>query len=130
MSQVTEYKKSNGRIFAHHSGRFVFEDFIETEETSYVHGSFSGKTYYVVNGVPELRPAMPGALNKTTIAADKMDTAIISNLPEPCMVTFKDQQYEVTDGSFGFTADLPGTYEVKVEAWPHLDAFFTVEAVE
>lgn len=87
-------------------------------------------SYYMVDGVPAARPQMPGSLDTNTIAADASEVATISNLPQPCTVTFKGQQYEVADGSFGFTVDIPGTFVVKVEAWPHLDDEFTVEAIE
>jgi len=97
---------------------------------SWVGGRLNDLTQYV-NPVTRLktdRPIMPGTLNKTTITADKMDTAIISNLP-PCTVTFAGEAYEVTDGSFELTVDTPGTYEISVEAFPYLPATFTIEAV-
>lgn len=107
----------------------VAQDQVQEGE-SWVGGHSDDLIHYVDGGLIVNRPTMPCTINKTTITADSTDTAIISNLPEPCTVTFKGQEYEVTDGTFGFTADLPGTYAVKVEAWPHLDATFTVEAVE
>ena len=107
----------------------VAQDQVQEGE-SWVGGHSDDLIHYVDGGLIVNRPTMPCTINKTTITADSTDTAIISNLPEPCTVTFKEQEYEVTNGTFGFTTDLPGTYAVKVEAWPHLDATFTVEAVE
>lgn len=77
----------------------------------------------------EDRPVMPGTLDKPQILADGNDLATISNLPQPCTVTFKGQQYPVEDGSFSFTANIPGSYTVEVEAFPYLPATFTVEAI-
>ncbi len=106
----------------------------------WVVGSGDSATQHVYLGLIADRPAMPGTLDKTQIvvataeqvAAGTADKATISNLPDECTVTvtFKGQQYEVMDGSFGFNSDIPGTFEVKVECWPYLDAEFTVEAVE
>lgn len=90
-------------------------------------------THYILTAfgnTPIKRPTMPGALNKPQILADGNDLATISNLPQPCTVTFAGQTYEVEDGCFAFTVDVPGTYTVRVEAWPHLDAEFVVEGVE
>ena len=78
----------------------------------------SDATHYIDLGVATALLDMPGALDKTSITANGTDQATINNLPQPCTVTFKDQQYEVTDGSFGFTADIHGAYTARVEAWP------------
>lgn len=75
------------------------------------------------------RLPMPGTLDKTQILADGTDLATIHNLPG-CTVTFKGQQYPVEDGSFEFTADIPGTFIVAIEAFPYLPATFTVEAID
>ena len=107
----------------------VAQDQVQEGE-SWVDGHSDDLIHYVDGGLIVNRPTMPGTLNKTTITADSTDTAIISNLPQPCTVTFAGQTYLVEDGEFAFTADIPGSYIVEVEAFPHLPATFTVEAIE
>lgn len=87
-------------------------------------------SHYVDCGVISTRPAMPGSLNKTCIRADGTDYATVLGLPKPCTVTFCETPYEIDDGEFCFTVDLPGTYEITVEAFPFLPAKFTVKGEE
>ncbi len=99
---------------------------------SWLVGSANPCFQYVdlVTGLIAQRPTMPGTLDKPQILADGLDLATISNLPQPCTVTFAGQTYLVEDGEFAFTADIHGSYIVEVEAFPHLPATFTVEAIE
>ena len=107
----------------------VAQDQVQEGE-SWVDGHSNDLIHYVDGGLIVNRPTMPGTLDKPQILADGLDLATISNLPQPCTVTFSDQTYLVEDGEFAFTADIPGSYTVEVEAFPHLPATFTVEAIE
>jgi hypothetical protein len=100
----------------------------------YVDGSWDGRTHYVLTSFDNTviqRPSMPQvSIDKTSILSDGSDLATINGLPEPCTVLFQEEEYDVTDGVFSFTVDAPGTYIIKVKAWPYLDSEFTVEAME
>lgn len=44
--------------------------------------------------------------------------ATVSGLPNPCTVTIEGSVYTVTDGELTLSADLSGTYDVKLSAGP------------
>ena len=68
-------------------------------------------------------------IDKVEIISDGIDTAIISDLPDPSIVIVNDIYiYEVTDGSFEFTIDTPGEYKIKCSAFPFLDKEFVINA--
>jgi|LGVE01.1.fsa_nt_gb hypothetical protein len=125
---ITIFKTGSGRI----TGRVECPQSAVWSQVqngeNWVAGSANDLTQYVSGGLITDRPQMSGTLNKTTITANGTDLATIANLPQPCTATFAGKQYEVMDGSFEFTVDTPGSYTVKVEAFPHLPAEFTVEA--
>lgn len=127
---VTVYDLATGKItrIVSAPGALAFRQ--AGAEEGFIEGKANDVLQYVLDGQVVDRPQMTAALDKTFILANTEDVATVSGLPEPCTVTFKGQQYEVTDGSFGFHVDIPGTYVVDIEAWPHLPATFTVEAVE
>jgi hypothetical protein len=78
-------------------------------------------THYAVNGSHSPRPIMPCTLDKDTILANGIDAAILSNLPNPSIVTVGSQVVEVTDGTLTITVNYAKDYPIKVEAFPHLD---------
>ena len=60
------------------------------------------------------------AFDKTEIAADGQDAATLSNLPAGTEVTVDDaKSWTVDDGVFAFSTNMPATYTVRVENWPH-----------
>lgn len=107
----------------------VAQDQVQEGE-SWVGGHSDDLIHYVDGGLIVNRPTMPCTIDKPQILADGNDLATISGLPEPCTVSFKGEEYEVTDGSFSFTANIPGIFTVEIEAFPYLPATFTVEAID
>lgn len=89
------------------------------EGGGYVEGGWDGRFYYVVDDTPTERPAMSCQTNSTTI----------SNLPIPCSVTVNGETIEVPDGTLELSFGIPGTYKVKVVAWPYLDWEGVINAV-
>lgn len=87
-------------------------------------------SHYIVNDTPVPLAAQPAVLDKTSIIADGVDAATLSGLPNPSTVTLLNDYTEtiVTDGTLVFTADVPGKYRLKVDAFPYLDTEFTIDA--
>lgn len=73
--------------------------------------------------------ALPVECSKFSLIADGVDEVQVTNIPNPGVVTVDGARFEVTDGAFEFSVDLPGEYEVVVEAFPYLPAKFEVIAV-
>jgi hypothetical protein len=87
---------------------------------AYIEGHYHWDEYYMRNGTPTLRPELPATIDRTNLTADGIDTATITNLPNPSTVTVNRQSVTVEDGTLELTFDLPGSYVVKVESFPYL----------
>ncbi len=75
---------------------------------------------YVLDGVVIPRPTL-SAFDKTSIAADGIDTATLSGLPDPCTILINGQEHTVTGGTLDLDADRPGTYRVEIRHFPYRD---------
>ena len=73
--------------------------------------------------------AIPVECSKINLAADGVDEVKITNIPNPGAVIVNGFRSEVVDGVFEFSVDLPGEYEVVVQAFPYLPAVFEVTAI-
>lgn len=114
MARITEYDSQSGRI-----GGTLFaddEDVLQSmrDVANYdaaLDGQWPGDAYYVDNGQPTPRPIM--AITTTG--------ATLTGLPIPATVIIGADRYEVDDGDVELDFPLPGTYRVRVEAWPYQD---------
>lgn len=77
--------------------------------------------------VREDRPALRVSVDKTAIAADGLDAATLTGLPNPCEVVVDADDpdadtvaAEVAGGGFEFAAEVPGTYAIEVRRFPFL----------
>ena len=79
------------------------------------------------------RPVSAARINRTQIAADGRDTAIIRDLPRPGVTVVHAPGRTSTlpiddDGVLEITTTTPGVYVVVVKAWPYREARFTITA--
>lgn len=132
MPTVTIYEIRSGRISRVVTAPESMIQYQAQAGESYVAGSANTLTQYVNTAKRrvENRPTINGAVSKNPFVADGVDTSCISGLPKPCIVLFEGEQYLTEDGVFEFTTDVPGIFQVIVQAWPYLDKTFTIEAVE
>jgi hypothetical protein len=86
-----------------------------------------GWLYYFENDQLTPRPINTISIDKTTMTADGVDVATISNLPNPSRVKVNNQIITIEDGLLELTFDLPGTYKVQVDPFP--TQFWEVEIV-
>jgi len=95
-----------------------------------VEGEANDVTQYVDTVTWEVKdkPPLPAVLSKTTLAADGVDSITVSGLPVPCQVVLDKVQYEVPDGEFEFTVDLPGEYTLSIQVVNYLPFDTTVTA--
>ena len=96
-------------------------------------GEGSSLIYYIKGETVTPRPDMPAQFNRTEVIADSTDTITVTNLPDPCIITYTGPGFEatkeVTGGTAEFTTDVAGTHTVKVVAFPYLDWEGTFNAV-
>jgi hypothetical protein len=83
---------------------------------SLVLGTGSFDTEYVSDGQILPRPANSATLDGMTLR----------NLPSPCTITLEGQTHDCTDDHCELSFSHPGTFTVKVSAWPMLEAVFEV----
>lgn len=78
--------------------------------------------YVVVDGVLVERAAITPAISATSIAADGIDACVLSDLPNPCVVTVSGAvtagPVEVTGGSVTLTSTVAGVIRVRIEKNP------------
>ena len=102
-------------------------------------GQHDGSTSYVLSGEVVDRPTNPADLDLTQIPADGETPITLSGLPldalEPVTVIYCGPDFTLTD-SIGpsdndceFTADYPGQYSIRVQAFPYLDWEVSFEAI-
>lgn len=119
---VTLYAPSTGMILGVRTGQ---RESIECEELPYIEGAYSAAEYYVKRdgSLPtmHLRPKQETRQGKGSISADGKDAFVLSGLPVPCVVQIGEHRYEVEDGGLEWSTLMPGTYHIRVEAFPFLD---------
>ncbi len=82
-----------------------------------VTGKADGETQYVRGVALTARPQSPAALAGRRL----------TKLPSPCVIIVNDTIYTCDETEADLEFDQPGTYRVRVIAWPYLDAEFNVE---
>lgn len=136
---VTEYAIETGRPITIHRGRFKITDFAPNDLSGFIEGEYSPADFYIKAGAAVPRPAITASLDLSQIPADGVTPISLSGLPidatEPVSITYSGPGFEETgtmdpgDPDCEFTADHPGSYRVKVRAFPYLDLEVDFEAV-
>lgn len=98
------------------------------EGEDYIDGAYSGETFFVspATGDVTQRPALNAPVPATPIKAGN-GVYRVDGLPIPSRVTVDADVYHVDDGCIELSFDAPGTYLVRVEAFPFLPAEVRVE---
>jgi hypothetical protein len=76
----------------------------------FIDGYYDPRTHYVLDGEAAEKQPMTPVINGLTV----------SGLPIPCTARIEGQTYTITDGALELDADMPGPYEVTLEAVPFL----------
>lgn len=128
--QLTEYDPKIGCLMSTWN---IDESITDVLKNPYVEGAYSPLEFYVdVGATPpkvKKRPAQKTRIDKATIAADGQEVVTLSNLPKPCDVEVRWDEYKVEDGTFEWGTRLAGEYTIRVRAFPYADWEGTVTAV-
>jgi hypothetical protein len=111
MIDVTYYDKSTGVL-----GEAWFYPSEESKDLNvqgrdYVDGKWDSRTHYILNGEVTERPTQSTTLDGRTL----------TGLPIPATLHIDGETYEVDDGEAELDFILPGTYRLRVVAWPYRD---------
>lgn len=116
-NSITFYNTATGEI----TGSLITNDPKTIEANSgipHVLGVGNAEYHYVKDGEILSRPTQLTTLTGLTLA----------NLPTPCQIIIDGISYEVDEPTVELEFDEPGTHNIKIVAFPHLDKEFTVEA--
>jgi len=111
MDSLTEYETETGQIFMAYSFPSGEDGIIRREGFSYVSGFYTNTDHYMLNGEPTERPTQ-----STTL-----DGRSLTGLPVPALLHIDGETYTVDNGEAELEFPLPGTYRLRVEAWPFKD---------
>lgn len=100
-----------------------------TEGFFYVEGKGTGDDTYIrlSDLKPRPRVQIPGA-GTYEIAADGSQNVRVTGLPNPHTVTIDGEAQTVNGTILDMTTTTPGTYEIRIEAWPRIPAVLKVIA--
>lgn len=115
MPTLTHYDIGTGRIISIISASGP--SFEANKVGSWVEGEGSLTEDYVLGGEITPRPQMQASLSQH----------VITGLPTPCQLHIGNQSYECSDDTVELFFDQPGTYQIRIEAWPYLDKEFVIE---
>ena len=129
--------------FIRHTGH-IFEDDFEVQYnpnvltmvdiSNIVPTPSQGDYYNVETGLHIATWDFPGLIDKTSLLADGVDSVVISGLPSLLNGGLSDTtvsiegigSYQVDDGTFEFSIDTPGAYQIRVESFPYLPVTYEV----
>ena len=111
MDSLTEYETETGLIHMAYSFPADEDGPIHRDGFSYVPGFYTNTDHYIHNGEPTERPTQSTTLNDCTLIG----------LPVPATLHIDGETYTVDDGEAELDFILPGTYRLRVEAWPFKD---------
>lgn len=137
---ITIYELATGKITKNvmcDSTEIINQFDFETE--GYIEGESNDITQYVFEETITDKPTSPCTIDKYVISPDGVDSATISNIPNPSEVSITIvsadgaefvNNFTVTDGSLVFNSLVVGEYSVKIRTLNYLDyvVLITVES--
>ena len=92
---------------------------------------YSRRDIYIKNETLTERPSFSPTISPTSIPADGVSIVTILGFPADSILTISgpiSETWTETETSTELTVNLPGTYKVRIENWPHQDAEVTFNA--
>ena len=86
---------------------------------------------YVKEDAVAERPTFTPTISPASIPADGVSIVAISGFPADSILTISgpiNETWNESETSTELTVDLPGTYKVRIENWPHQDVEVTFNA--
>jgi len=109
----------------HKNGRIVglagvrpdeIELMMRNHDCDYVEGNGSPSEHYVKDGV--IVPLEP--------ATTTLQGHVLSGVPIGATIHIDDAEYIAEDSTVELNFNLPGTYQIRVDGWPHKEVSFEV----
>jgi len=112
------FYNASGKITSELTGDKAVIDLTKELTTDlWVEGAWFNKPFYVVDDEVLPQPENPTVLVNQTL----------TNVPVPATVIINGISYETNEAQVELGFTQPGTYTVKVIAWPYLDKEFVIE---
>lgn len=122
MNAYISFYDSTGKITGTASASLSVMEMIKEQNPNvpnsqpFVEGAWFDKPVCVVNGMVVNRAPMSATLSGNTL----------NGLPVPCEIKVNDSTYHCDESSATLEFNQPGTYAIKVIAWPYLDGEFEI----
>lgn len=100
---------------------------IEANEARIDGSEVNPKTQYVQNGVLVDRPEFSIDISKTEILAYEREATVLSSIPIGTIIAIEGVEYEVDDGVFELTVEIPATYTLTIINFPYITQEVTIE---
>lgn len=118
MSSISFYIPATGKILGQLTADpQSIEITKEAPFHAWVDGLWDADSHYVLAGEVIPRPEMNLIIHGMHVA----------NLPVPCIININGVVYPCNDGAADLDLYYPGTYQVKVIAWPYINKEFEIE---
>lgn len=111
MNTLLEYELTTGAISIAYSFPEGEDSVVRRDGYGYIDGVGHADAFYVLDAVLTERPTQ-----STTL-----DGRSLTGLPVPAILHIDGETYTVDDGEAELDFILPGTYRLRVEAWPYKD---------
>jgi hypothetical protein len=92
-------------------------------------GHYPPDKYYIDGSLPRAKTGYLFSISKFTIAADGIDTSIISNIPINTVVTIGNSSFTVNDGIFEVTSSEVATIVLTFTNTQYLTSTVTINAI-
>ena len=115
--KTISFYDANGRIIHVLTASEPIVELNKEHDPNWIDGEWDDDVYYVKHGKAVKRPKNPCYADGQTLL----------NVPVPCVVWVNDTKYECDENTIDLEFDQPGTYVIRVQSWPYLDAEFEIE---
>jgi hypothetical protein len=111
MNTLIEYELNTGAISIAYSFPEGEDGPVRRQGYGYIEGLGHADKFYVLDGV----------LTERLTQSTTLDGRTLTGLPVPALLHIDGETYTVDDGEAELDFILPGTYRLRVEAWPFKD---------
>lgn len=131
MKNYTRWSTDTGEII---DNPMLNDRDVKLHNTHCTEGTWYQTTHYFLDGEPTEKQPQDTIIDKLVVIVSDGEIATLSNLPDSCTVYIYNEDtgvfsIEVSDNSLELTFELPGQYNIKVEAFPFLQWEINIDAI-
>jgi hypothetical protein len=125
---ITRYSIDTGQVIDSIGSSSSVPTIEEAPEIGLYSGFVDGETHYFQSNEPIKRPDNTSTISENTVIANDFDIIQLSNIPVPSKIYINNDSYDVIEEIVELTFGTPGTYKLRIEAFPYLPWEETINA--